>query len=163
PSSALIAQAGRLDQGLLQTLRRDVLSHASVLTLDVAEAALLSGSTIEDEDSAVAACRRLRGEGRCAIHLVGRLGTGIGYDLLLDDDVVTLPATPRPSIDDADVFSAALTALLANGLDLQPAIAGGLRYRDGLIADESTDGTGVVVPGGRRALETESRAKSDEP
>ncbi len=163
PSSALIAQAGRLDLGLLQTLRRDVLSHASVLTLDLAEAVLLSSSEIEDADSAVAACRRLRGEGRCAIHLTGTLGTGIGNDLLLDGDVVALPATPRPSINGADVFSAALAALLATGLDLQPAIVGALRFRDHAIADGVMDGTGVVAPGSRMSPETESRATPDEP
>lgn len=164
PSSALIAQAGRLDHGLLTTLRRDVLSHASVLTLDVAEASLLSGSAIEDEKSAMQVCRILRGEGRCAIHLSGTMGTGVGNDLLLDgDDVVALATTPRASIEDADVFSAALTALLARGLELQPAMTRALSYCAGSIVDGVPDGANVVAPGNRMALEIEPRTTSDEP
>ena len=134
------------DASVVAALRRVLVPKAALVTPNRFEAAKLTGVAVEDTESAERAARSLLSDGARAV--VVKDVPGLSGDLLVTP-MRALPFT-GPRIETPHrhgtgcTFSAAITAALAQGLDLEAAVE---RARDTLLrALASAPGLGEVGP-----------------
>lgn len=131
----LASSTGRplLDDGARAAYMELLFPHAVVVTPNLREAALLTGTDVDDVRAMVEAARRLAAVGPAAVlvkggHLRGRTAP----DVLLHHDEVTVLESER--VDTANdhgtgcTLSAAVAAGLAKGQTLSDAVAAAKRY-----------------------------------
>jgi hydroxymethylpyrimidine/phosphomethylpyrimidine kinase len=143
----MVAKSGDrlLREDAVEALRRDLLPLAFVVTPNIAEAEVLAGRSIRTRDDRIAAARTIMALGAQAVVVKGGHGEEDPVvDLLVDDTGVVAFEAPRVSTTSDHgtgcTFSAAITAALADGEDLEGAVR---RARDYLsLALESAPGLG---------------------
>lgn len=120
----LVASTGRplLDEGGVRAYLEHLLPHAVVVTPNVREAALLTGSEVTDLDGMIAAARHLAELGpRVVVVKGGHIGGDTAPDVMVaDGDVVVLDETRVDTSNDHGTgctLSAATAARLACGAD----------------------------------------------
>src|SRR5436309_13721988 len=109
-----------LDDDGVQTMRKELLQHARVVTPNFPEAEVLSGKRIASADDARAAARRIHDMGAAAVIVTGGHGTGReSVDLLFDGRAFAELRTRRvgrvPVHGTGCAFAAAIAACLARG------------------------------------------------
>jgi hydroxymethylpyrimidine kinase/phosphomethylpyrimidine kinase len=116
----LVASSGRplLDEGGVDAYVDLLVPHAEVITPNVREAALLTGTAVDDVDAMIAAGELLRDRGARAVIVTGGHldGDGVPDVVVGPKQTVVLDAARVKSPNDHGTgctFSAALTALLA--------------------------------------------------
>ncbi len=142
----LTATTGKnlLDSDGLQALREQLLPRTKLLTPNLYEAGILAGTpTPHDEPTMRTVARALAKLGPAAVLLKGgHLGGGQCVDILWDGKQFHRFAAARhPSRNTHGTgctLSAAITALLARGLDLVSAVADAKAYLNGAIAHADT-------------------------
>ena len=136
----MVAKSGDalLDDDGVRAMRAELLSRALVVTPNIPEAEILSGSRIHSLADARESARRIRAIGRCAVIIKGGHAAGDDIvDLLFDGDGFTELPTRR--IDTRNThgtgctFASAIAAYLALGLSLQDATAKAQAYVAGAI------------------------------
>jgi hydroxymethylpyrimidine/phosphomethylpyrimidine kinase len=136
----MVAKSGDalLDDDGVRSMRAELLSRALVVTPNIPEAEILSGSRIQSLADARESARRIRAIGKCAVIIKGGHAAGDDIvDLLLDGDGFTELPTRR--IDTRNThgtgctFASAIAAYLALGLSLQDATAKAQAYVAGAI------------------------------
>ncbi len=125
-------------------LREKLLRHAFVLTPNIPEAEALSGMAIRDEEQMVRAGERLRELGCGAVLVKGGHKEGEPVDVLVGSGFVErLPGTrvaTRHTHGTGCAYSAAITACLASGEELLPAVKRAKRFIQSAL--ESAPGLG---------------------
>jgi len=127
-----------LDDGALDAYRDALLPHALVVTPNLREAALLTGATVGDVDSMIAAARRLADMGPPVVVVKGgHLGHDASPDVVLCRGELTVLDAPRwPTTADHGTgctLSATIAALLAHGREPVAAVAEAKRYVAGAL------------------------------
>lgn len=153
----MIAKGGDalLEPGAIETMRRELVPRATLLTPNASEAARLSGVVVDDLDGALRAIDVLARAGARAVlvkggHLPARRDPDDGLylvDVLWDGyETVEIAA---PWVNSAHThgtgctYAAAIAALLARGLGLRAAVRLARRYLQGAIAHGLALGGGV--------------------
>ncbi|HUY98312.1 MAG TPA: bifunctional hydroxymethylpyrimidine kinase/phosphomethylpyrimidine kinase [Verrucomicrobiae bacterium] len=144
----MVAKSGDrlLRFGAIRTMRQDLLPLALVVTPNWPEAAVLAGRPVGDETQAIAAGRRILSLGPRFVVVKGGHAPGAPTDLVVHAEGVT--RLPGRRIHSAHThgtgctFSAAITALLAQGSEPLPAIAAAKRYVARAIASAPGLGAG---------------------
>ncbi len=131
----LVATSGDrlLDADAIQTLTRELLPHAFVVTPNIPEAEVLSGRRISGADAACEAARRIHGLGPSAVIVTGGHGEGAEtVDLLFDGERFTEFRAARiaagPVHGTGCTYAAALAAGLARGRSLTDAAAAAQQF-----------------------------------
>jgi hydroxymethylpyrimidine/phosphomethylpyrimidine kinase len=126
----MVAKSGDrlLREDAIDALRRRLLPLAAVVTPNIPEAEVLTGRPIRTRDDRVAAARGIIELGAHAVVIKGGHSDDDPIvDLLVDRDVLREYPAPRIATSSTHgtgcTFSAAITAGLAQGLDLQQAVA----------------------------------------
>jgi hydroxymethylpyrimidine/phosphomethylpyrimidine kinase len=125
----LVASTGRplLDEDGVESYLRLLVPHAAVLTPNTREAALLTGTAVEDVDGMVRAARLLADAGAGVVVVKGgHLAGAQAPDVVLVDGAVRILDAPRVSSHNDHgtgcTLSAATAALLATGVDVVDAL-----------------------------------------
>jgi len=116
-----------LDAGAVESLVRDLLPLAALVTPNLPEAEALTGAVIASEADAVAAARAIAAKGARAVLIKGGHGAGDEVaDLLWDGAVATWLRAPRRATPHTHgtgcSYAAAITARLAHGDTLLDAV-----------------------------------------
>jgi hydroxymethylpyrimidine/phosphomethylpyrimidine kinase len=123
---------GALDPPVLRVLREELLPCAALVTPNVPEAEALAGIPIRGQDDLRCAAERIQAMGARAVLLKGGHREGPPTDLLLTAEGWREFPAPRLSTRHTHgtgcTYSAAITAGLASGLVLAPAIERAKRY-----------------------------------
>jgi hydroxymethylpyrimidine/phosphomethylpyrimidine kinase len=126
----MVAKSGDrlLREDAIDALRRRLLPLAAVVTPNIPEAEVLTGRPIRTRDDRVAAARGIMELGAHAVVIKGGHSDDDPIvDLLVDGDLLREYPAPRIATTSTHgtgcTFSAAITAGLAKGLDLQHAVA----------------------------------------
>jgi hydroxymethylpyrimidine/phosphomethylpyrimidine kinase len=145
----MVAKGGDrlLDAEAVHALRSTLLRRARVVTPNVPEAEVLSGTTVRSADDMRAAARAILRFGPTAVIVKGgHLHGATAMDLLLDADHEQWFEAPRLEVaythGTGCTFAAALAARLALGDDLDSAAQGAKEYVTGAIAHGIDVGTG---------------------
>ncbi len=121
-----------LDEAAQVALRERLMPHATLITPNLPEAALLSGRSIEDAATALDAAHALVDLGARAVLLKGGHAKGDATDLLLVDGKVERLVAPRLETRAGHgtgcTLAAAITARLARGDSLAVAVRGAKRW-----------------------------------
>jgi len=124
--------ASLLAQDAVDALRSQLLQHAFLLTPNLEEAAILAGMEVRDVASMKAAAEKLVGLGARSVLVKGGHLSGDAVDILLRQGQWMEYREPRiPTAHTHGTgctYSAAITALLAMGLDLPAAVARAKKY-----------------------------------
>jgi hydroxymethylpyrimidine/phosphomethylpyrimidine kinase len=116
----------------IEGLKSRLLPHCFLLTPNLEEAALLTGTAVVDLDGMRAAARKLAALGPRAVLVKGGHLAGDAIDVLFFEEQFHEFAAPRIETRHTHgtgcTFSAAITAGLALGWDLREAIANAKRY-----------------------------------
>ena len=124
----------------------DLIPLAFLVTPNLAEAAMLTGLEVVDEQGMHEAARRLCGMGAKAVLVKGGHLAGAATDLLFSDGEYYEFAAPRLDTPHTHgtgcTFSAAITAGLAAGHDLLSAVARAKRFINRAIATAPGLGSG---------------------
>jgi hydroxymethylpyrimidine/phosphomethylpyrimidine kinase len=129
-----VATSGRrlVEPGAEEALRRHVLPLASLVTPNLAEAAALSGRPVHDVAGMRDAARALVGAGARAVLVTGGHLPGRAVDVLWDNGILHELEAPRVAIGPTHgtgcTLSAAITACLALGMPLGPAVERAAAY-----------------------------------
>ena len=130
----MVAKSGAnlLDPDAVAIMRQDLLPLATVVTPNWPEAAVLSGLAVASEEDAIAAGRAILELGAASVVVKGGHAPGEPVDLLISDQgLLRLPGsridTPHTH-GTGCTFSAAITARLALGDELAPAVSSAKRY-----------------------------------
>jgi len=124
----MISKAGvpLLRQDAIETLRRDLLPLARVVTPNLHEAAALTGRTIRTVAEMEDAARAIAAMGPRAVVVKGGHLEGAPLDVLYDGGTITWLHAPRVWTANTHgtgcVFSAAITAYLARGSEVPDAV-----------------------------------------
>jgi len=124
----MISKAGAplLRQDAIEALRRELLPLARVVTPNLHEAAALTGRTIRTIGEMEDAARAIAAMGPRAVVVKGGHLEGAPLDVLYDGGVITRLNAPRVLTANTHgtgcVFSAAITAYLARGVELPEAV-----------------------------------------
>lgn len=136
----MVAKSGDrlMDDDALTAIRRELLRRALVVTPNIPEAEVLSGSPIGSLDAAREAARRIHGFGPSAVVIKGGHGTGDELvDLLFDGHTFHEFRTPRIETRNTHgtgcTFASAIAARLALGDPLVTAVAAAQHYVAGAI------------------------------
>ncbi|MDP9172046.1 MAG: bifunctional hydroxymethylpyrimidine kinase/phosphomethylpyrimidine kinase [Acidobacteriota bacterium] len=117
------------DQSVLPALRKLLLPRAALITPNLDEAAALSGVPVGNVDQMRTAAERMAGWGAKAVLIKGGHLEGDAVDVLWADGAFREFRAPRIATKHTHgtgcTLSAAITALLARGLPMQQAVAGG--------------------------------------
>jgi hydroxymethylpyrimidine/phosphomethylpyrimidine kinase len=140
----------------IDALRQELVPLAALITPNLPEAARLLGARVAgSEDEAVAQAKALHALGARAVLVKGGHGSGdAAIDYLYDGDTVERLARPRIATPHTHgtgcVLSAAIAALLAQGIGLKEAVTRAKAFVwQGLQA-----GTALGVGGGRGPVDT---------
>jgi hydroxymethylpyrimidine/phosphomethylpyrimidine kinase len=145
----MVAKGGArlLDDDAVETLRRELLPEALVVTPNIPEAEVLSGLTIRSIDDVREAARRIHGLVGAAVVVKGghRSGEQV-IDLLFDGEHFSELYTPRIHTRNTHgtgcTFASAIAAYLALGHDLADATARAQAYVAGAIRHAPDIGRG---------------------
>ena len=136
----MVAKSGDalIDEDGVRAMRAELLSRALVVTPNIPEAEILSGSRIHSLADARAAARRIHAGAKCAVLVKGGHAAGNQIvDLLFDGDGFTEFPTARIHTQNTHgtgcTFASALAAHLALGHSLQDATAKAQAYVAGAI------------------------------
>ena len=136
----MVAKSGDalVDEDGVRAMRTELLSRALVVTPNIPEAEILSGSRIHSLADARGAARRIHAGAKCAVLVKGGHAAGDQIiDLLFDGDCFTEFPTPRIHTRNTHgtgcTFASALAAHLALGHTLQDATAKAQAYVAGAI------------------------------
>jgi hydroxymethylpyrimidine/phosphomethylpyrimidine kinase len=131
----LVASTGRplLDEDGVGSYLRLLVPHASVLTPNIREAALLTDTVVEDVDDMVRAAHLLARAGAGVVVVKGgHLAGDLAPDVLLLDGAVRILEAPRVSSGNDHgtgcTLSAATAALLALGVGVPDAVTRAKRF-----------------------------------
>jgi len=130
----LISKRGAtlLEDNALETLKTFLLPHAFLLTPNLDEASLLAGMEIRDLAGMREAARKIAALGPQAVLVKGGHLSGDAVDVLYDRGAWTEFTSPRIATRHTHgtgcTFSAAITASVARGFDLDEAIQRAKRY-----------------------------------
>lgn len=130
----LVASAGvrLIDLGGTRAIRRFLIPLAKMVTPNIAEAEALTGVRCDSGDAIRRAAREIVAMGARAVVIKGGHRAGAAIDLFHDGRrFVELRATRIPGGDvhgTGCVFSAAIAASLARGMELLPAVRAAKRY-----------------------------------
>ena len=145
----MVAKSGDalVDADGVRAMRTELLSRALVVTPNIPEAEVLSGTRILGLADARAAARRIHAIGKCAVVVKGGHAAGDQIvDLLFDGDGFTEFPTPRIHTRNTHgtgcTFASALAAHLALGHTLPNATAKAQAYVAGAIRHGLTIGKG---------------------
>jgi hydroxymethylpyrimidine/phosphomethylpyrimidine kinase len=127
-----------LDPGGIHLLRTDLLKACSVVTPNMAEAAMLTNRTVTDLGGMKEAARALHGMGAASVlvtggHLPGEEAIDVFYDGGSFAEL-NRPRVPKSPHGTGCVLSAAIAAHLAWGRDLREAVAEAARFIGKAIA-----------------------------
>lgn len=128
-----------LDPGGISLLRADLLRACSIVTPNMAEAAVLTNRTVTDLDGMKEAARALHGMGASGIlvtggHLPGAEAIDVFYDGESFDEL-SRPRVGKSPHGTGCVLSAAIAAHLAWGKGLREAVAEAARFTERAIAE----------------------------
>jgi hydroxymethylpyrimidine/phosphomethylpyrimidine kinase len=133
-----------IDEEAAEVLAEQLLPHATLITPNLHEAASLSGRQVESVTEMEDAARAIRDRGASNVLIKGGHLAGAALDVLLaDDQIHRFPATrvETPHTHGTGcVYSAAITARLAQGQSLAAAVEGAKRFITAAI--ESNPGLG---------------------
>ncbi|MBT5470712.1 MAG: bifunctional hydroxymethylpyrimidine kinase/phosphomethylpyrimidine kinase [Nitrospina sp.] len=136
-----------LTQGGVESLKEKLLPLASLVTPNIKEAEILSGIKIKNESDRKRAAKAILKSGVRAVLITGGHLKGNPDDLLLDNKGIKIFPSERFSKTDIHgtgcVFSAALTAELANGIPLREAVQNAKEYIGQAILGSVASGNGV--------------------
>lgn len=127
---------------------KSLLRHATLVTPNIPEAEALTGLAIHSEEDMTGAARRLLEYG-CRGVLVkgGHRESGDAVDVLVTRSLIQRFSRPRLQTRNTHgtgcTFSAAITACLAKGLDVVPAIASAKQYIQAAIETALPLGSGI--------------------
>jgi len=137
------------------TLIRELLPLARVVTPNLAEASVLAGFPVRDDDSMLAAARTIRALGPEYVLVKGGHGGGAADDLLWDGREGLWLRSPRLAEEALHgtgcTFSAALAAGLALGLEPVAAARLAKKFISAAISARIRPGRGAAVVGWQRA------------
>ncbi len=149
----------------IATLKSRLLPHAFLLTPNLEEAALLTGIEVRDLAGMRAAAEKLRGIGPRAVLVKGGHLGGSATDILLDDggwvEFAAERIATRHTHGTGCTFSAAITALLARGQELEPAIRAAKRYISEAIRTSPGLGAGTGPVNHHAAWRIEPAAREE--
>lgn len=135
-----------LDDGAIATMQAELLPQAFLLTPNVHEATKLSGVAITDVDSQERAARELASRGPENVLVKGGAGSGDAVDVLVMPTGCYKFSSPRTETDQTHgsgcVLSAAITARLARGEALLPAVSGAKAFISDAISSAPHLGRG---------------------
>lgn len=140
----LVTSAGvpMLDDAMPDAYRTHVFPHAAACTPNVAEASLLTGIDVVDRATAIEAAAAIETMGPEVVVVTGLLIDDLAIDVVVFNGESRVYEQAR--IDTQNVlgtgcsFSAAITALLASGADMETAIVGAAKFvHDGLRSSAS--------------------------
>ena len=145
----MVATAGdRLQvEGAVDTVRRTLLPHATVVTPNLAEAAMLSGLDVDDEPSMMDAGRKILQTGAEAVLVTGgHLAADTIVDVLIGREWTRRFTNPRLDTTSTHgtgcTLSAAITANLALGLDVPRAVERAIDFVHRAIGEAPGLGSG---------------------
>ncbi len=132
---------------------KSLFQHAALVTPNIPEAEALTGMAISSEEDMITAAHRLLESGCGAVLLKGgHSNDAEAVDILVTRSMVERFSSPRIQTKNTHgtgcTFSAAITACLANGLDLTAAVASGKEVHPG--------GDREFRPAGRRNRTSQS-------
>ncbi len=131
----------------IETLKEYLLPLASLVTPNIKEAEILSGIKIKTESDRKRAAKAILKSGARAVLITGGHLKGNPEDLLLDNKGMKIFSSERFSKADIHgtgcVFSAAITAELANGTPLREAVHNAKEYIGKAIQGSVASGNGV--------------------
>jgi hydroxymethylpyrimidine/phosphomethylpyrimidine kinase len=145
----VVASSGAvlLDAPGLEALRTRLLPLAMLVTPNLAEAALLTGEPVRNRAEMASAARALVALGARAALVTGGHLSGDAVDVLWDGHVLRELAAPRvpgePVHGTGCALSAAITAGLARGRDLETAVTAAKRFVTRAIAAAERVGAGA--------------------
>lgn len=136
----------------LRALRKDLLPRCDVATPNLSEAAILAGMTVETEQGARRAARKIAGLGPRAVLVKGGHGAG---DRIVDvlwtgrrfRVFESLRISTAATHGTGCVLSSAIAANLALGLGVEAAVEAAIRYLRGALRRGYFPGGGAGVPG----------------
>jgi hydroxymethylpyrimidine/phosphomethylpyrimidine kinase len=137
-----------LDPDTIELIRRELVPHATLVTPNIHEAAILTGEEIVDEDSMAQAAETLVNDmgAQAALIKGGHLDSGNRVvDLLYDGDVRTFRGQRLDTTNTHGTgctLSAAITAQLATGESLHAAVRRAIDYVHNAIATAPGLGSG---------------------
>ena len=130
-----------------RVLREELIPHASLVTPNLDEASQLAGFEVRDLDSMERAARAIAGYGAQAVLVKGGHLEGEAADLLFSGGKVTLLKSERMASSHTHgtgcTYSAAITAELAKGSDLETAVEVAKRFITKAIESSPGLGTGI--------------------
>jgi len=131
----IVAKSGArlLEPSAIETLKKQLIPRAYIVTPNLPEAAALVGFSVDDEDAVKGACRQIVEMGAKAVVIKGGRGTGEeAIDWLYDGRRFSRFAAPRINHRSTHgtgcTFSAAIAAQLARGAQLEAAVRSAKRY-----------------------------------
>ena len=130
----MVAKSGAnlLEPDAVAIMRQDLLPLATVATPNWPEAAVLSGLAVASEEDAIAAGRAILELGAASVVVKGGHAPGEPVDLLISDQGLLRLRGSRIDTPHTHgtgcTFSAAITARLALGDELAPAVSSAKRY-----------------------------------
>ena len=146
----MVATSGdiRLEPDAIEIIRRELVPRAALVTPNIHEAAILTGESIDDEDSMSQAAEVLVNDmgAQAALIKGGHLASGNRVvDVLFDGDIRTFRGQRIETTNTHGTgctLSAAITAQLANGESLHAAVRRAIDYVHSAIATAPGLGSG---------------------
>ena len=136
-----------LSEGALDALKTDLLPLATVVTPNLLEAELLTGLTISDETSMLAAARQIAARGPRWVLVKGGHLPGNPVDLLFGDGrIIRLPGTrisSRHTHGTGCTLASAIASRLAMGADVPAAVESAKEFVTGAIDGGFPLGAGI--------------------
>jgi phosphomethylpyrimidine kinase len=121
----------------IETLRRELLPIATVLTPNIPEASILAGIKIENENDMIKAAEIISGQYGCAVLLKGGHSAGSADDLLYRDNKYRWFRGERIENENTHgtgcTLSSAIACGLARGMDLETAVQKAKEYVAGAL------------------------------
>lgn len=135
-----------LNPNAVETLKSELLPHASIVTPNIPEAEILADMSITTDEHAREAAKRIHALGPKIVIIKGGHLEGAPVDLVFDGDVF-LPVEgeridTRNTHGTGCTYSAAITALLARGIDPMEAIPLAKRYLEAALRSSTAIGAG---------------------
>ena len=131
----MVAKSGHrlLEPSAIETLKKELVPRAYIVTPNLPEAEALVGFPVEEEDAVKRAARQIVEMGAKAVVIKGGHGTGEeSIDWLYDGRRFSRFAAPRVASRNTHgtgcTFSAAIAAQLARGAELEAALRSAKRY-----------------------------------